>query len=60
MENQLTIEAVARDLRISPIKVAIIEDERDIRECLTFLINGTAGVHTRSEAVAKALVNRLV
>lgn len=25
------------------IKVAIIEDQRDIRECLTFLINGTAG-----------------
>src|SRR2546430_9744584 len=27
----------------SGIKVAIVEDERDIRECLTFLINGTAG-----------------
>ena len=27
----------------SEIRVAIIEDERDIRECLTFLINGTAG-----------------
>jgi DNA-binding NarL/FixJ family response regulator len=27
----------------SPIKVAIIEDQRDIRECLTFLINGTEG-----------------
>lgn len=26
-----------------PIKVAIIEDQRDIRECLTFLINGTDG-----------------
>ena len=26
-----------------PIKVAIIEDQRDIRECLTFLINGTEG-----------------
>ena len=25
------------------IRVAIIEDERDIRECLTFLVNGTAG-----------------
>jgi DNA-binding NarL/FixJ family response regulator len=25
------------------IKVAIIEDERDIRECLTFLVSGTAG-----------------
>ncbi|HJQ70963.1 MAG TPA: response regulator transcription factor [Blastocatellia bacterium] len=27
----------------SVIKVAIIEDQRDIRECLTFLINGTEG-----------------
>src|SRR5258708_6432639 len=27
----------------SSVKVAIIEDERDIRECLTFLINGTEG-----------------
>src|SRR6266850_6534998 len=27
----------------SMIDVAIIEDERDIRECLTFLINGTDG-----------------
>jgi DNA-binding NarL/FixJ family response regulator len=27
----------------SVIKVAIIEDERDIRECLTFLVNGTQG-----------------
>lgn len=27
----------------APIKVAIIEDQRDIRECLTFLINGTDG-----------------
>jgi DNA-binding NarL/FixJ family response regulator len=27
----------------SEIKVAIIEDERDIRECLTFLIDGTDG-----------------
>jgi len=25
------------------IKVAIVEDERDIRECLTFLVNGTEG-----------------
>ncbi len=25
------------------IKVAIVEDERDIRECLTFLVNGTDG-----------------
>jgi DNA-binding NarL/FixJ family response regulator len=27
----------------SMIDVAIVEDERDIRECLTFLINGTEG-----------------
>ena len=27
----------------SPLKVAIVEDERDIRECLTFLIDGTEG-----------------
>src|ERR1043166_2245780 len=27
----------------SPIKVAIVEDQRDIRECLTFLISGTEG-----------------
>ena len=25
------------------IRVAIVEDERDIRECLTFLVNGTEG-----------------
>ena len=25
------------------INVAIIEDQRDIRECLTFLFNGTSG-----------------
>src|SRR5262244_1846114 len=27
----------------SAIKVSIIEDQRDIRECMTFLINGTEG-----------------
>ena len=27
----------------SPIKVAIIEDEREIRECLTLLVNGSDG-----------------
>src|SRR5947209_9512355 len=27
----------------SEIKVAIVEDQRDIRECLTFLIDGTDG-----------------
>lgn len=26
-----------------PIKVAIVEDERDIRECLSFLVSGTPG-----------------
>src|SRR5437588_3639331 len=31
------------DVAAAPIKVAIVEDERDIRECLTFLIKGTAG-----------------
>jgi len=41
------------------IKVAIIEDQRDIRECLTFLINGTEGYsctgsfRTMEEAVDK-------
>jgi len=28
---------------VTVIKVAIIEDQRDIRECLTYLINGTEG-----------------
>jgi len=28
----------------SVIDVLIVEDERDIRECLTFLVNGTAGL----------------
>lgn len=27
----------------TPVKVAIIEDQRDIRECLTFLVGGTPG-----------------
>ncbi len=39
MESSNTSPGSAR----SPIKVAIIEDQRDIRECLTFLINGTEG-----------------
>ena len=26
-----------------PIKVAIIEDQREIRECLTLLVNGSEG-----------------
>lgn len=37
-ESNSAVEGVAL-----PIKVAIIEDERDIRECLSFLINGTTG-----------------
>ena len=41
------------------IKVAIIEDEREIRECLTFLVNGTEGYsclgsyRTMEEAIDK-------
>ena len=38
MENLHTSAAAGR-----PIVVAIVEDQRDIRECLTFLINGTDG-----------------
>src|SRR5882724_4066154 len=37
-ESNSAVEGVA-----PPIKVAIVEDERDIRECLSFLINGTTG-----------------
>jgi DNA-binding NarL/FixJ family response regulator len=40
MENLSTSTSPAAG---SPIRVAIIEDQRDIRECLTFLINGTEG-----------------
>lgn len=43
----MTNEAKTADTSALPvasmIEVAIIEDERDIRECLTFLINGTDG-----------------
>ncbi|MEW6127675.1 MAG: response regulator transcription factor [Acidobacteriota bacterium] len=42
MSSQLS--TTARDAA-KPIKVAIIEDQRDIRECLTFLVNGTEGFH---------------
>jgi DNA-binding NarL/FixJ family response regulator len=38
MENKQTSASAG-----TPIRVAIIEDQRDIRECLTFLINGTEG-----------------
>jgi DNA-binding NarL/FixJ family response regulator len=34
---------MTNDSQEQSIKVAIVEDERDIRECLTFLVNGTAG-----------------
>lgn len=37
-ESSLSVAAPA-----SLVRVAIIEDQRDIRECLTFLINGTEG-----------------
>lgn len=43
MTNLANPESATVDPPVSPVKVAIIEDERDIRECLTFLINGTAG-----------------
>src|SRR3982750_50371 len=33
----------AAPLRSAPLKVAIVEDEREIRECLTVLVNGTDG-----------------
>ena len=43
MTNLANSEAVVADPPDTPVKVAIVEDERDIRECLTFLINGTDG-----------------
>jgi DNA-binding NarL/FixJ family response regulator len=43
----MTHEAKTGDISAMPVAsmvdVAIIEDERDIRECLTFLVNGTDG-----------------
>src|SRR5262245_17817415 len=43
----MTNQAIPTDTSSVPvsseIKVAIVEDERDIRECLTFLIDGTDG-----------------
>jgi DNA-binding NarL/FixJ family response regulator len=33
----------APPLPASPLKVAIVEDQREIRECLTLLVNGTDG-----------------
>lgn len=38
-----TPESSAANQSANNIMVAIVEDERDIRECLTFLINGTDG-----------------
>jgi DNA-binding NarL/FixJ family response regulator len=38
-----TSDSAAPNQLASTLKVAIVEDERDIRECLTFLINGTDG-----------------
>ena len=35
------VSGLAPSRPTSTIDVAVIEDERDIRECLTFLINGT-------------------
>jgi DNA-binding NarL/FixJ family response regulator len=43
MSNELNTPSKPSTSAQSVIKVAIIEDERDIRECLTFLVNGTAG-----------------
>jgi DNA-binding NarL/FixJ family response regulator len=43
----------------SPIKVAIVEDQRNIRECLSFLVGGTEGLactgsyRTMEEAIEK-------
>ena len=42
LTNETPDRSVPHELP-SPISVAIVEDERDIRECLTFLINGTDG-----------------
>lgn len=41
-ESELEAMAPQKSLS-SVVKVAIVEDQRDIRECLTFLINGTDG-----------------
>src|SRR6266850_3612496 len=44
----------------SEIKVAIVEDERDIRECLTFLIDGTDGyVCTGSYRTMEAALDQI-
>jgi DNA-binding NarL/FixJ family response regulator len=43
MTNEAKTGEISAMPAASMIDVAIIEDERDIRECLTFLINGTDG-----------------
>jgi DNA-binding NarL/FixJ family response regulator len=43
MTNEAKTGDISAMTVASMIDVAIIEDERDIRECLTFLINGTDG-----------------
>jgi len=44
MANEVNSTELTGTKQLPPaIKVAIVEDEREIRECLTFLINGTAG-----------------
>ena len=43
MPNEPHLSTDAVTAPTATIKVAIIEDQRDIRECLTFLVNGTAG-----------------
>jgi DNA-binding NarL/FixJ family response regulator len=59
MPNELPQSTFSASSPAPVIKVAIIEDQRDIRECLTFLINGTEGYsctgsfRTMEEAVDK-------
>jgi DNA-binding NarL/FixJ family response regulator len=43
MTNAANSESAPVEAPVSSLRVAIIEDQRDIRECLTFLISGTAG-----------------
>jgi DNA-binding NarL/FixJ family response regulator len=43
MRENTSPDTSAAEQAANPIRIAIVEDERDIRECLTFLINGTIG-----------------
>jgi DNA-binding NarL/FixJ family response regulator len=43
MSDAQTTSATTPGSSHNPIKVAIVEDERDIRECLCVLVNGTDG-----------------